>query len=477
MLRNNFEAQVLVQPDAGSIRPRLPSADYLSTRYPDSPMYPVRDLDDGSNYAFDMPRRNDSVLRSLARRFPAVLVNRMLGQRRVFVTGEGFITLRWIHDNPSGGLSRGEKLESDLFWLEEDEETFCASYRPLAINPRPADRQAEEEEDRERGGIPDLNQMPNGIGDFTWSNPEIDQPIAEALGYHTPEDILRGRQNGEMDDMRDRDRPRVVFWPDLRFFQPSEHPEGEGHWEFMTTHGEGSARGQAALNFGNNPQFFQGNPSAREIWELRQYFRNRVNDPDDELREDPTEEIELVWIPGGTSDNNEPGEADHDDHHDEGMGGDGEQGAINHDEEEPVTPTNQTPTNRARISQTDASGGHRHGKVTHSQPLPYTDVERRWLFEDVVRRDGSRATVSFKDLAAQFNSRFGQARTQIAIDALYGKLCREFREHGREFQSHVRGSGSKKRKREVKEEDDEEDEEQEICSDNGDHGPDDDYVD
>ncbi|KAK5164577.1 uncharacterized protein LTR77_009783 [Saxophila tyrrhenica] len=196
-------------------------------------------------------------------------------------------------------------LQDGMKWLEETAATFRASSQPGAANnflpsqyinrPSAIQRQRQEREARDAEGFPDLNQMPHGLGSFEWLDSVHDPPLAQVLGLETPVDILVARQFGALDGMGDLDRPRTVFYPDERYFEPSQVPDVPGRWEFMTTHGDSNARVLAQINFNNDPRIDNVAPTAQDIWNLRQRFQGEWQRG--ERDDDPTEGIELVWIP------------------------------------------------------------------------------------------------------------------------------------------------------------------------------------
>ncbi len=275
---------------------------YLALRYSTFPRYP-QPSPNGNTYAYDLPNDDNSVeLRSLARRFPAVLAHHCLGLRRVYIDSKGYVTVRVKKERFDEGRVVPILLKGHLTWLPEDELTFRSSYQPGDTDvPRPAqrDRQGEEDSARLAGGFPDIDQMPHGVGTLTWLDENLDRDTAHALGFQNPEEAINARQVGAMVCMHHQDRPRVVFWPERRFFQPQQQPNGHGQWAFFTTWGDSNARQLARLNFAN--QIITGlpntpDPTAEDIWILRQRYQGRIADGEDV--DDPTSAIELVWVPG-----------------------------------------------------------------------------------------------------------------------------------------------------------------------------------
>lgn len=295
---NDREAGLLGIPGAASSRPQLPPAEYLALRYPTPPLYLRPSTDGRSVLTYNFPEtKNSRELRALARRFPAIIASRLLGQKQISVLGTGHVTLRLVTESETSDLD----MRPASNWRQETKETFRASYRQdwverAPIVTLPAIRQAEEENLRAFGAFPDLNQMPHGPGRFEWMD-AIDEQVARALGYRTSEEMAEARQLGALDDMRDQDRPRTVWYPDPDNFQPQEQPAGDGHWEFFTTEGESSARAHAALDWGSGPMLPDTpNPTAQDIWSLRQRYRDLV--ARGVTDEDPTMGVELVWVPG-----------------------------------------------------------------------------------------------------------------------------------------------------------------------------------
>lgn len=298
LIHNDHEAGLLGVPGASSSRPQLPPPEYLALRYPTVPLYLRPSTDRSSVLSYDLPSTtNDRELRALARRFPAVLANRMLGQNQISVSRTGHIILRRVPADEISSLD----IRSPSNWRQESKSYLRASYRQHWVEQAPSlilpvSREAEEEILRAAGAFPDLDQIPHGLGHFSWLH-EIDERVADALGYRTPDEIVEARQTGGLAGMRDRDRPRVVWYPDRDFFQPQEQPTGQGYWEFFTVQGDSNARVQAALDWGNGPVFPDtSNPTAEDIWHLRQRYRDLVTRG--MISQDPTNGIELVWIPG-----------------------------------------------------------------------------------------------------------------------------------------------------------------------------------
>lgn len=284
-----------------------PPSNYLELRYPAAPQQPTANLNgDGLAYGCDIQgddTQHDDQER-LARHFPAAVASVMDGGYRIFVLPSGHLHIRYTHGRASGGLEGNEQLidASQLQWLtsnlytsyvlEGDDNTASA-----AGNPGTPSRSALENNARAAGGFVDIDQLPHGLGEFEWLDDNVDQLRARALGYDSPVDVVMARENGALTvGIPARDRPQVVYLPDRRYFNPREQPAGAGRWEYFTT-GEGGSRDLAIADFGGQDDV-GGNPepSAADIWALRQRNYRRIANGD--LDEDFTDTIDLVWIPG-----------------------------------------------------------------------------------------------------------------------------------------------------------------------------------
>nr|POF11605.1 hypothetical protein CFP56_44443 [Quercus suber] len=127
-----------------------------------------------------------------------------------------------------------------------------------------------------------------GFGTWCWQE-DADRLLANSLGYFQPEEVTIARGNGHVGMASG---PGVMFFPDVRFLDPPSQPSGPGRWEYFTELSEQLAR----INFGLQEDYpGVPQPTALQMWHLRQ--RNQRNISRGTRIEDPTEHINLVWIP------------------------------------------------------------------------------------------------------------------------------------------------------------------------------------
>ena len=173
----------------------------------------------------------------------------------------------------------------------------------------PANRAGEEAAARDVGGLVDLDELPHGQGRWEWLDDAVDQPMAEAGGLATPIDVVVARMRGVFANTPTNERPRVVFYPDSDLLNPEQQPAVPGHWEYITTRGDGAARALADINIGgqgllpHNPL----HPSAEDVWVLRENIRMRRAEGYDIL--DRTLNIDIVWVPDETTDDDHGNES------------------------------------------------------------------------------------------------------------------------------------------------------------------------
>jgi hypothetical protein len=152
------------------------------------------------------------------------------------------------------------------------------------------------------GGIINPTRIPAGVGHWEWVDAS-DREVAEANGFgHSFEDVTDARAAGALSHNADRqDAPSVVWYPDPRWLNPSSQPADPGHWAFLTSGDGDSDEGWASLNLGGT-SYMSNHPTASQIFRLRQQYRAQA-------REDLTEGIRIVWIPGedaSDSEGNDP---------------------------------------------------------------------------------------------------------------------------------------------------------------------------
>jgi hypothetical protein len=281
-------------------------------------------------------------------------------------------------------------------------------------------------------------------------------------------------------------RPITVWWPDTRYLNPQEQPAGNGHWEFITTESEREAH----TNFGGQNDFPDiAYPTATDIWRLRRrLLRNG--------EEDRTAGVDLVWCPIGNPPPPEPSPSESESESEEidpdvvdkksGLrhrpknrgendqtGVEGERkyqtiringkvytvdrsrahasnvqewkswavtkngvwyqwkgySTIDWTTQEPEAPGSVEKLNKWREQALGRAGFPR--KREGDRP-PYTDAERRWLFEYVKEANGERPGITMAELACRFNQRFGEPhRETLGIQSVYDRLRKEYHKYGK----------------------------------------------
>ena len=305
-LVNNEEAKWLSLGNL-SASDNVPAVGYLEMRYPTPPLYPRRDVfGNGQAYAYDLMPAEQLYL---SRRFPATAANGANGDYRVYVHPNGYIEVRErmavygaVVNEPAGE----RLLEERTTWEPETDTNFRASYiiegehdhvtPPLRASS--ASRAAANTAAAALGGLVNPREVPAGLGNWQWLQPHVDQPLAHAQAIDTPFNATRLREAGALaPGLGGLDEPAVVFYPNVRYLNPTTQPTAHGRWEYLTAAESGSSRHLAHLNFGGGDDFgFEDNPTltAAELWELRsEYLQANLIDP--------TREVDIVWIPEGDS--------------------------------------------------------------------------------------------------------------------------------------------------------------------------------
>ncbi|KAK5131449.1 hypothetical protein LTR08_000913 [Meristemomyces frigidus] len=153
---------------------------------------------------------------------------------------------------------------------------------------------------RSSNGFPHLGQLPQGPGHWEWLEEGVDDVRAQAMGFRRQADVELARQHGHLTHGMGADAgPFTVWYPDMKFFNPTVQPRGFGHWAYHTTHGDGSDRAYARLRFGDQEAYGllgDSAPAARHIWRIRQEYWALL--ADGEVDVDPTDLVNLVWIAG-----------------------------------------------------------------------------------------------------------------------------------------------------------------------------------
>ncbi|CAK3799926.1 Hypothetical predicted protein [Lecanosticta acicola] len=291
LLGNRAEASVLGQ----DLHVRTPAVNpqYLEARYPHEPRYHAFNDDNGKEIYKFKPTHSQQL--QLARNFPATSMPNK--DREVLLLPGGYIQL---HHDPDSLPYRSLAFE-EIPWKRG----ACASYILEPLNEDLEELSILDLDNRESlfqqatqgGGIVNPFSEPRGEGEFRWIEDE-DEMRAQLLGYvdsdgePSPIAITRAREIGALAaGIHARAAPAVVFVPNQRYFNPPEQPKGLGHWDFFNKESRELARvqfaGEIDYNFGNITDV-----TAEQIWRLRQEYIGEF--------ENPTAEIDLVWIPASS---------------------------------------------------------------------------------------------------------------------------------------------------------------------------------
>ena len=455
---------------------RPPPPEYLPTRYRSAVQYPRPD----QNETYGTELVNDEQISALARRFPAVLANARRGRYRIFVDPTGHVIV-------AGGTNITERIVpvDQVEWQHETPTNLRASYaleNTGAAEARApvvamADRQTEIDRivARNDSAVIDPARPANGHGAYRWLNNAIDAHHAATLGYNTPFAFVEARGGGAFADMFDRELPRVVFYPDLRYLNPTEQPEGNGEWEFLTDEAGDHARlDWADSELVNNNQ----DPTAADIWALRQYFATRV--AGGEADEDLTRGIDIVWVPSDPPPGNAMSEEEEEEiddmidpdsglrHEPKNRGENDQTGQIGQARYQTLQIKGRSYTIDRAPAHVGVVEPHKSWYVTkkgtwkqwdryssldwndkklvdsmnktRNQALgraqfpllrpekreSYTDEERGWLFEYVKKAKAGTALPNWATLTRLFNKRFNSQRNENGIMTIYNRLCEEY---------------------------------------------------
>ncbi|TKA70117.1 hypothetical protein B0A55_06974 [Friedmanniomyces simplex] len=170
-----------------------------------------------------------------------------------------------------------------------------------SLLPQPATLSAQEQNGiTPAPTLPDYAQLDQtailstNAGDDSLNDKDVDMPHAQELGFTTPAQVELARfQDVFGSGMGVAAGPFTIWLSDRRYFNPQHEPDEIGRWEYHTSQGPFSDRGSAMVNFGGQDAYGFGDvplPTARQIWQIRWDHYQRGE-------EDPTHEINLVWIP------------------------------------------------------------------------------------------------------------------------------------------------------------------------------------
>lgn len=269
------------------------SSGYQKTRYPSEPWGHAMEGDGTYKY-----KLTDAEQRCLARRFPAT--NILNQEREVLLLPGGYIQM---HHDPTS-LDHPTLEPGQLRWrkggpasyIEEGQDTGLASIPPIDN----ASRNALIQKARQDGGITGLTSVPRGEGEYSWLE-ETDRHLALALGYGGPEgnpspkELIVARENGALaTGIHPLQGPVVVFKPEDKYFNPSEQPDGRGHWIYFTKESQHLAQ----LLFALKAEFGLAavrNVTAEQVWRIRDEYISKLE------FDNPTAEVDIVWVPADSS--------------------------------------------------------------------------------------------------------------------------------------------------------------------------------
>lgn len=159
------------------------------------------------------------------------------------------------------------------------------------------------DEAEENGGYIDPSEVPNGAltGQWSWLNPPIDQPIADALPNDmdgaNPLEKTIALEAGRLSELARSRLPIAVYYPNHQYLNPSRRPTGGGVFRYLTE-GPGSSRDLARINLGGQRHFEANNdPSAEDIFNYRRMIHGRIANGLEDDDADQSTEIDIVWCP------------------------------------------------------------------------------------------------------------------------------------------------------------------------------------
>lgn len=337
---------------------------------------------------------------------------------------------------------------------------------------------------------PPRGDFPPGEGHFNFLN-TVDAEIAlDEYGLTSAPALANQREQGNLPipSRTDVKGPHIVWFPNVALLNPLFQPKGDGQWAYLTAE---SSRA-AARDFGNRDGFGTAmveHPSAAHLFRIREEFREVMLSG--EYHRDLTEGIDLIWVParagGGVEDGATNAAAapriDYGYDNITGLAHEPTNGGSN----------DQTPlVGRKFHLQTRTFGNitvtmdryaakvgfielhklfihngakwiqwHRASSMNWNDPTMvndlnrwreqacrradwpnkrgdrrenYTQEQRDYMFEMIVRNDGRTPSIAYKPLTKQFNEHFGltgeQERAIGAIQSLVSKLCKEYQKYG-----------------------------------------------
>lgn len=269
------------------------NAAYQEIRYPSEPWAPA--IEGDGTYKF---RLSDAEQRCVARRFPASNVPNQ--GREVLLLPGGYIQ---FHHDPTN-LDYPTLESEQLHWRKGGPASYVEEGQGTGLVTVPAVDKASRialiRKARQDGGITSLTSVPRGEGEYSWLE-EADRDHALALGYGGPEgnpspkEMIVARENGAFaTGMSTFQTPVVVFKPDSKHFNPPEQPEGPGNWVYFNKESQSLAQ----LLFARKAEFGLAavrNVTAEQVWRIRDEYISKL------VFDNPTAEVDIVWIPADSS--------------------------------------------------------------------------------------------------------------------------------------------------------------------------------
>lgn len=378
------------------------------------------------------------------------------------------------------------------------------------------DRQGMADAHIAQGALHNPAELPRVDGRWHWPE-DADPRRAQVLGYRDPIDATLARSRNEIGLGVDANTPNVIFIPNSAHLNPVQQPQGAGFWSYLTVANEGSARELAWVQLGGQEAYgFEDvrYPTALQVWNLRQRMIAEGRDLG------VFNGIDLTWVTGVTRPNNstnpnrrksnargvidtERFDSEPPHHpHDPTNGGQHDQTGSNdlhryrtiqingtlHTCDLSPAVVNRRELHKCEIPNEKGWKTYRHADTMdwanrdHLTKLnawrdqafnrgnwpskrdqkrdEYTENQRRYAFDVVSENKGKPpGQDALKQLADDFNLRYGAKRTPSAMSALCARLSKMFAANGGKFvQGPKRGQAKKEeaeRKRKEREDSDE----------------------
>ena len=287
MLLDNQESEHLQVPNTPS--PSLavaPSRDYLQRRYFASALWPQ-----AGTTTYRLESLSEGTRASLVRHHSALLVTKFT--YNIFIHPDGHIELRMLDE----ALDCPTVSENDIHWIRYNEGAVVPSSYHQESTGLHALSHAHQSSSRDaliqavvnqHAVVNPMEDIP-GLGELTFLS-EGDRLEAEGRGYASAHEVSMARRRGDLAVGTGTNAgPLVVFRPIAEMLNPRKQPQGPGAWRFLTSTGETSNAGLAAIQFGGS-RGLPAYPSARQIRRLGEMFQEAG-------RTDLTRQIDIVWVP------------------------------------------------------------------------------------------------------------------------------------------------------------------------------------